>query len=340
MRSLEGHLSYLSILLWPLYAYLILKKYENKKLETGATLLVGLLMAHDFYSGSPPLYLQYAMAFLVMLILLKINHFKISLPRTILKFSLSIFFSVLVILPKVIAIFSFTRNFQRNTSFIDIGLLNGFKYSLLSQLFPPFLDYRQLTGWWYGDWESMNYIFPGLILIIFILIILKPKQYPKLLLSLFIVFLLGTFVSSGIYSDFILKIPVIKSFHVNPRWCIFLSLPFFIITILFLKIKSLHHSIIFILGIYGCALPFLIRDQESLQISYIFQQGMDVEKNKLNYCYEPIFGYRLELFPFDKIQTGKMMDPRCYLVKNGCKEMTLDEDGEKALEQYKLTPNP
>lgn len=338
MHSLEGHLSYLSILLWPLYVFLILKKYNNRFLQIGSILLLGVLLAHDFYSGAPPLYVQFPLAFFFMLLILKMNDFQLSYRRIVSKVFCAVILSGIIILPKVIAMFDFTRNFQRNTPFINIGILNGFKYTLLSQLFPPIVDYRQLSGWWYGDWESMNYLFPGLILIIFIVLLLKFKKNLNLFFSLSLILLAGTFVASGIYSDFVLQMPVVKSFHVNPRWCIFLTLSYFVVAIRFLKIIPLNRKIIPLLMIYSCALPFFIRDPQSLQLNYVYQHGLDVKENRLNYCYEPVFGYRLELFPHNKVKPGKMMDPRCYLMKNSCNEMSLSEEESLELSQYRLKP--
>lgn len=66
-RATVGHLSYLSVVLWPLYAYLLLK-------EKGMAwvVLVGLLHAHDFYSGSPTIYVLFPMSFILMLSVMKI----------------------------------------------------------------------------------------------------------------------------------------------------------------------------------------------------------------------------------------------------------------------------
>lgn len=339
MRATVGHLSYLSVVLWPLYAYLLLKTSPLKsKCGVLDILVAGILLGHDFYSGSPTIYVLFSMSFLLMLVVMKIGQWDIDYKKVLLKFILAVSVSALVILPKVLAIFSFTRNFQRTNSFIDIGLSAGFSYSFLSQLFPPLLDYKKMTGWWYGDWEAFNFIFPGLVLIAFLVSAVRFKQYPRLISGFLLVFCLGGFIASGIYAEFVQSLPIVKSFHVNPRWLMMFSLPFVVLVSGFLNQSKLTYKLIIPLGIITAIIPFYLRDPQNLQINYVYRSGLDIEKNLLNSCYEPVFGYRLELFPFNKVVPGKYLDPRCYLVQGGCQSMELSEEKLIQLKEYRLKP--
>jgi hypothetical protein len=339
MRATVGHISYLSVVLWPLYAYLLLKEnsLKSKKgmLEIG---LVGLMLAHDFYSGSPTIYVLFPLSFLLMLIVMKVCDWQIEYRKVLLKLILIVLTSAVVILPKVLAIFSFTRNFQRQNSFVDVGLSAGFSYSFLSQLFPPILDYKKMTGWWYGDWEAFNFIFPGLVLIAFLISAVRFKQYPRILAGFLLVFFVGGVIASGVYADIVKTLPIVKSFHVNPRWLMMLSLPFSIIVISFLDKSKLSAKFVLPLAIFTAIIPFYLRDPQNLGINYVYRNGLQVEKNVLNGCYEPVFGYSLELFPFKKIVPGKYLDPRCYLKKGGCQSMVLPDDKEIELKEYRLRP--
>lgn len=339
MRATVGHLSYLSVVLWPLYAWLLLKE-NSLKTRKGIleTILVGLLIGHDFYSGSPTIYVLFPMAFLLMLFVMKICDQQIDFKKVLLKLTLAVSLSALVILPKALAIFSFTQNFQRESSFINVGLSAGLSYSFLSQLFLPVLDYKKMTGWWYGDWEAFNFVFPGLILIAFLVSAVKYKQYSKIIAGFLLVFCLGGFIASGIYADVVKTLPIVKSFHVNPRWLMMLSLSFMILVSTFINKSKLSQKFIIPLGILSAIIPFYLRDVQNLGITYVYRSGMNVEKNLLDACYEPVFGYRLELFPFNKVVPGKFLDPRCYMVKGGCPSMVLPDDKLNDLKEYRLEP--
>jgi hypothetical protein len=339
MRATVGHLSYLSVVLWPLYAYLLLKENSFKS-KSGIIqiAIVGLLHAHDFYSGSPTIYVLFPLSFILMLSVMKICEWKIDYKKVLLKFFLVLSISALTILPKVTAIYSFTRNFQRSNSFIDIGLSAGFSYSFLSQLFPPLLDYKKMTGWWYGDWEAFNFIFPGLVLIAFLVSAVRYKQFPRIAVSFLLVFCFGGFIASGVYADIVKSLPIVKSFHVNPRWLMMLSLPLLILVVTFLAKYKLSLKFVIPLGIFTAVLPFYLLDPQNLGINYLYRNGLNAEKNILNNCYEPVFGYGLELFPFKKVVPGKYLDPRCYLSKEGCQSMVLPDHDLIKLKEYRLKP--
>lgn len=334
MRATVGHLAYLCVVLWPLYAYLLLKEKKGV-LEFG---IVGLLLAHDFYSGSPTIYVLFPMSFLLMLAVMKICEWKIDYKKVLLKLAFAVSLSAVVIMPKVLAVYSFTKNFQRENSFLDVGLSAGFSYSFLSQLFPPILDYKKMTGWWYGDWEAFNFIFPGLVLIAFLVSAVRYKQYPRIIAGFLLVFCIGGVIASGVYADIVKTLPIVKSFHVNPRWLMMLSLPFVILVTTFLAKSKLSVKFIIPLGILTAVIPFYLRDPQNLGISYVYRSGMNVEQNVLNGCYEPVFGYSLQLFPFKKVVPGKYLDPRCYLIEGGCESMQLSDEKVIELKEYRLKP--
>ena len=339
MRTLEGHLSYLGLILWPMMLWLLLRSTSSRRQFFLSLLLVSGLLAHDFYSGAPPLFVMFPLAMSCAFLVLRILQLSdLKLKDFVIRLSFVLVTASIIILPKVIAMNSFVKNYQRSVSFIDVGFLNGLQYSVLSQLFPPILDYKKMTGWWYGDWESINYLFPILLLLIFCLAILRLKSFKKEMIGLIFCFGVSSFISSGIYADVIKSIPLIKSFHVNPRWVIFLNLSFLVCTLSFLMKLRWPKNLAYLFFLPSLVFPFMIRDRENLELRFGYHPSL--RENKTAICYEPVFGYNLELFPFEKIQKGKYLDPRCYLKPEKCSDFILPGDQVKNLETYQLKPFP
>ncbi len=338
MRSLVGHLPFVGVVLWPLSAFLLLRKHESSSRRIAAIITVGLILAHDFYAAATPVYIMFAPGFLIFLSILRFHREPLHYLNVLINFTCALLVSSLAILPKFLSIYDFTRNFPRETRFLDIGYLSGLTFSVTAQLLPPILDYKKMTGWWYGDWESSNYIFPGLVLLLFILSAMRPREYNKTFFSLIGIFLLAGFVASGVYRDFVAELPVVKSFHVNPRWLMTFSLAYLGVALCFFRHHRLSEKLVPVLVIYVAMLPFLVRDQKDQQLTYTYRQGYEASTNRVNYCYEPVFGYNLELFPHSKIVRGKMLDPRCYLIKGGCEKMTLEDPELRELLEYRLKP--
>jgi hypothetical protein len=165
--------------------------------------------------------------------------------------------------------------------------------------------------------------------------VLKYRKFQKTLISFFILVVAGAFISSGAYSDLVKSLPVVKSFHVNPRWMLMLSMGTLVTMVYFFKASRMKTWLVWPFIAWSMLIGFAALDVNVFQISHEYRPGYGLGPDSLANCYEPIFGYRLELFPFEKIPDGKWMDPRCYLV-DSCKSFTLPDDKVKDLLEYKL----
>jgi hypothetical protein len=332
-----GHLPFMSLSLWPLYTFILLRKRFDRRGAITDTILFSLLYAHDFYSSNTYLFVMFPIAFIVLIGVFRFNGVQINYKTVIKKLTAGVSIAALITLPKVIAVASFTRNVQRSVSFVDIGIFNALNY-VFTIIFMPFrLNYNQMTGWHYGNWESMNYLYPMFFLIVLLWVTCKIKKEVRVLISLLALLALGTIISSGIYAGIISKLPFIKSFHVNPRWMPIIFLGLLGVAVISIKRLNLPTWLAYVLMLISLVTPLHMLDQSYFSMNYIYRSGLDVERNRLQYCYEPVFGYGLELLPKDKIK-GRYADPRCYLVKDKCTDYSLDPQLHESLESYGLKP--
>jgi hypothetical protein len=336
-RLIVGHLPLMNVSMWPLYSYLILKSSQSKFKTWAEVCILSILLAHDFYLGNVYLFVMFPLAFLILLLTLNLHRFQINNRLVLKKLFFLVILSSIFIAPKVLAVLEFTKNFQRNVSFVPIEFSNSLNYIFMNYLLPLKLEYNQMTGWWYGNWEALNYLFPGFFVVVLIRTIIRYKEEYLTVVSLLIVLLIATFIAGGSYYEIVRKLPFIKSFHVNPRWLPILNLSILAIFILHIKNSPLPKWTSVLFMIISISLPFYFLDRNYLKINYTYRQGLDVISNRVDYCYEPVFGYRLELLPIRKIN-GKYADPRCYLGNVKCHDFNLPIDMYQELESYELKP--
>jgi hypothetical protein len=336
-HTMVGHVAFMTMILWPFYCYLLLKPQANIKSRAISIFFFSLLISHDYHLSLVYHYVMFPVSFLLLLGFMKLNEDERNLRGALVNLCAGMFLSALIILPKTLATLSFVKNFQRSVSFVDIGISKALEYSILSQFFPIPLDYQKMTGWWYGNWESTVYLFPGLLLVMLIMSLLRFQQHKKTALSILLILLLGVFISSGIYDKLASNLPLIKSFHVNPRWMLVLNLSILFSALTFLKKHTLREIYIIPLILFNLAIFWYALDKEDMHLNYTYQKGYDPQTNRLSACYEPVFGYSLELFPHDKVDPKKWVDPRCYLT-NDCKSYVLPDVKVKDLLEYKLQP--
>jgi hypothetical protein len=335
-----GHVGFITATLWPLYAYLLLKPEADKKRKVLWTVLFSLLISHEFYLALVYLYVIFPMSFLLLLVVLHYLKSDLDLRESLIRFLAGMGLSFFIILPKVMAMMSFSRNFHRESAFVMIHPVAAIEYTFMSKIFPLPLNYQKMTGWWYGHWESTNYLFPILTLICFVYLTVRFRQHTRLAITMFGLLGIGAFISSGIYRDLVAALPIVKSFHVNPRWMLTIHLAFFFFVVKFVQEINLTKKIVPILVVLNVAMSFLLVDREEMNLSYDYGSNYNPTTNRLSVCYEPIFGHRLELFPMEEAAKGNWLDPRCYVSKNPCSSLQLPEDKVKELLDYKLRPLP
>jgi hypothetical protein len=336
-RAIVGHLSFINLGLWPLYVYLLIKKNNsfNKNLIT--LILFSIAFAHDFYLANIYLFVMFPFAFFIFLFVMKFNKVEFDLKWGLKRFFLGLMFTAMIIAPKLIAAMKLTRNFQRSSSFFHVDLADSLNYIMMNLVIPLPLDYHKMTGWLYGNWESVSYIFPFLFPILLCKTALDLKKYSRILISFFVLILLAVFITSGAYAEIVKTLPVVKSFHVNPRWLPILSLGLLTISILFLKKAQFKAWSAFLLIFIVISIPFTFIGQSYFGLSYVYRQGLDLNKNRLKYCYEPVFGHKLELLPYKQLK-GEYFDPRCFISKNKCQDINLKPELKEKFESYSLEP--
>ncbi len=334
-HTYSGHLSFVTLSLWPFYCYLLLRKDSVPRGFLISVISFALLVAHDFYLGLTYLYVMFPLSFVLLLGMIKFNERELKFKQAILKLVSGLAVSAVIIMPKVLAVFSFTRNFPRESRFFEINFMSAMEYSIMNYIFPLTLNYKQMVGWWYGNWESTNFLYPGLFLIVIVFCSLRFRTYKKIAMSLCVLILTGAFIASGIYSELIFNIPVIKSFHVNPRWLAVLTLPFLFIGTSFIRQSQLNWKLSGLLMLLILANIQLGFSPEDMHLNYLYRRDYDEEKNMTNMCNEPVFGYSLELLPREVLTSERWADPRCYLTDK-CESYLLPDDKVDDLLNYRL----
>jgi hypothetical protein len=218
-------------------------------------------------------------------------------------------------LPKILSSIDLITNIKRNVEFSRVGIVDSFFVALNMLIGFITIDYSKLVSWRLGNWESMNCLMPGLFFIYF----WKLRENKKILmiyLSLFMFFLLGSiFFVSGVYSEIIKQIPLIKSFHVNPRFVFCFNLSVFSVYAYFSHVLSEKWLFRFFYPIFIFIIMIYHLGYSNLGPNYVAYDGLDKEKNILSYCYEPLWGYDLQYLHSraKKSFFREYIDPRCYL---------------------------
>ncbi|MBS1983448.1 MAG: hypothetical protein JST16_04685 [Bdellovibrionales bacterium] len=352
-HALSGHSNYLQFALLPFFLWIVLQP-QLTLVWSGALAfwLAHLLYTSGYYVlliGLPSVAL--AVVFLWWLLgAPRMERLQLAKPWVALRNLLVPgLVAILMTLPKILGSLNFSAMFPREMSLERVGLLNGFLYTTLNFFYPFPYDVRFMTGWWYGNWESYEFIFPGVIFAMIWLLYRHRQTLPvrKAVLAFGIILVAGTLLSSGALAPVFEHLPVFKSLHVNPRWNSFVMLPYFVWIMALLRLAGIEGVQVrlpaWALGVFAAlalGVPFIFFDKETFQINYPDRAGIALEQGKLTYCYEPIFGYGLETFPLGR-QVNWMadvsVDPRCYLKSNQCKPGTLfGEPGTVMADREKL----
>lgn len=346
MRASVGHIMYISVGWFPLILYLLLKQ-KTKRRDCLATLLAGILMSQFVFLGAPyaPFMLVMSLGFLVPVIFYW-KQTKVFTGKIFsIKLGVSGILAGILVLPKVLAVSDLMSDFPRTHPLSKIGF-RALSYSFLNLFsFWPH-DYKSMVKWWYGNWESVQFMFPLLLLSVIIFLVLLRDKRTLVRLSVTITYLLfvSLIFSSGVLSDLFQSLPFFKSMHVNPRWNIVIALPVFILMTILMTRENLLPAT-WLKGLIGLVylVPLFHLSIENLKMNYVYGTGYNHVSNRMSYCYEPIFGYNMEYFPLasrlDEIDFAKddYLDPRCYLPSGKCRPGTpLNANDRSVLESYQL----
>lgn len=347
---LAGHVSYLQLALQPLLLWLLAQKAPSWLARGAAAFwLAHLVYTAGYYlllTGIPSLLL--AAFVLERLAPARLAARGLGGTRTVaVNLAWAGPLALAMSAPKMLAVLDFTAMFPRLTQLDRIATWKALVYTASQYLVPVPFDARRFTGWWYGNWEAYEMILPGVAYWLAWTVWTHRRDVPPARVGGIIALLLavGTVLSSGMLGPVFSALPLLQSLHVNPRWNALVLLPYFALAagVAAALPATARPSTPWIAALWLLAVvvPFQLTDRRDMQIEYTDGQGIDAGRHRLGFCYEPIFGYRLEHFPVRgqvDFTSDLLADPRCYLRSAGCTPGTLLAAGpdREALERYAL----
>ena len=347
---LAGHVSYIQLALQPLLLWLLLQKTPSWIARGAAAFWIAhLVYTAGYYlllTGIPSL--LFAAFVLERLVAGRLDARGLGGVRTV---AVSLVWAgalaFVMSAPKMLAVLDFTAMFPRLTQLDRIAAWKALVYTASQYLVPVPYDARRFTGWWYGNWEAHEMILPGAAYWLAWRVWTHRSDLPLARVGGIVALLLavGTVLSSGALAPVFSALPLLQSLHVNPRWNALVLLPYFALVagVAAALPAAARPSPPWIAALWLLAVvvPFQLTDRREMQIEYTDGQGIDAGRHRLGFCYEPIFGYRLEHFPVKgqvDFTSDLLADPRCYLRSAGCTPGTLLAAGpdREALERYAL----
>jgi len=347
---LAGHVSYLQLALQPLLLWLLLQKTASWVARGAAAFwLAHLVYTAGYYlllTGVPSLLL--AAFVLERLAPARLDARGLGGMRTVaVNLAWAGPLALAMSAPKMLAVLDFTAMFPRLTQLDRIATWKALVYTASQYLVPVPWDARRFTGWWYGNWEAYEMILPGVAYWLAWTAWAHRRDVPLARVGGILALLLavGTMLSSGMLGPVFSALPLLQSLHVNPRWNALVLLPYFTlaagVAVALPAAARPSTPWVAALWLLAVVVPFQLTDRRDMQIEYTDGQGIDAGRHRLGFCYEPIFGYRLEHFPVRgrvDFTSDLLADPRCYLRSAGCQPGTLLAAGpdREALERYAL----
>jgi hypothetical protein len=349
-NAIVGHLNYLIIGFFPMLCFLLIYRSSKIIYEILVFLFLAFLFSQFVFSAAHSALFIWGLAFAVNIMICAFFGFKIeNLVKNgkylLIRNILVIISAGLVVIPKLQAVSSWMVRYPRAISFLDMGIKKVIEYSFYNLIVPTPFDAKSSTGWWYGNWESNQTLFPALLLIFIFTLYFKKERnlFKKFCISILSIFVISVLINSGIYAELFQSLPILKSLHVNPRWNTIILLPVFtiILSVLYFKKDLLPRWTWIILSLAFMAFPFLYVNDTQYAVTYTYMFGYNQNINRLLYCYEPVFGYSLESYPKEGLKldafSDKSFDPRCYLNGATCAPGTiLNSNDQIKLNEYKL----
>lgn len=345
-RAAVGHLTYITVGWFPLIIYLLMKQTTLKR-DVLSCFLAAVLLSQYVFLAAPytPFFFVFSCLILLPLLLLWKKNSFITDPHFYIKGAASGLMFLAIIYPKIHAVKDLMAAYPRHVELSNVGVFS-LPYSVLNlfSFFPH--DYKKMVGWWYGNWESVQFIFP-MFFAAAVVVLLKAKEEAKItrvFVSVFYIVFVSFILCSGLLGPVFQKLPFLSSMHVNPRWNIVTALPVFFVVASLMSNENLFPNRWFqALFILVLSAPFFHLSPENFGISYAYKGGYHQETHRLTYCYEPFLGYSLENFPMNYQRSNidfihdDLIDPRCYLPSRQCEPGSPLRDDEKLLLQtYKL----
>lgn len=335
-RTLASHINYSVLSLVPV----ILLMYLRPKLNWLYVFASAFVVAHTFYTGAVYFPFMLLAGLVLMAAILKFLDREHLIPLTsiplkayLLRSALMFFVVGLMTFAKILGVLNFSALFPRVFPLVDVNFWAGWLSSLSHQFYPLPWNHYELTGWWYRNWEAYIWLFPGLMYFVLVMFVPKWRERPvwRWVGAFVFVTFVGAITNSGILKPIVSQLPVLKSFHVNPRWTaltVISMLVLFVWAIRYLRwsLKGWQEGVLWLLF---AGLPFYFIDDKDMAIEYPVDQYVAYDVGRALACYEPAFGYGLEVFPKAKtfnLLSFEAVDPRCYLASNRCEPGTFFKD--------------
>ena len=347
-RVISGHLPFIQMLLAPWLLHVVIAG----RARFATLLAASFWLAHMLYSGAFYSFLLVCggIGLSVLVLSLRVAEPICRLQlREVLRNALVLGLVVAAMtLPKLLAVTDFLELFPRQALLAQVPYWKALLYALGNLTLPVPISYRDLVGFPFGNWESYQFLYPGLFFVLIALAWQKRSRASLPIAGITLLLLLGSaLLTSGLLAKGFASLPVLSSLHVNPRWNALIVLPLVVLASLvivqsdFLAVWRDRIAFWVLLALFaGAPLQFL--DRIDMRIGYLYHDEIDEQLHRVDSCYEPIFGYGLERFPGGHRRVDflhdEVRDPRCMLASYDCRPGMRFESLEEReqLERYRL----
>ena len=255
---------------------------------------------------------------------------------------------VAMVAAKLLAVLDFQALFPREARLVQVPFWKSLLFAASNLAIPLPVPYGSLVGWPFGNWESYQFLYPGLFFVLLVMAWQLPTRRRRALGTLLALLLVGSALfTSGLLAGLFAKLPVLASLHVNPRWNAAILLPLVVLACVvivgtgFLEAGRDRVGFWVLLALFVFA-PLQFLDRIDMRIGYLYHDEVHESEGRVDFCYEPSFGYGLEHFPEDPRRIDwlhdELRDPRCLLASHACKPGSRFERPEDRaqLERYVL----
>jgi hypothetical protein len=347
-RVIAGHLPFVQLLLAPWLLYVVIAG----RASWIALLAAAFGFAHMLYSGA---FYSFIITSISLGLCLFVLSQKLAEPlcrlhaRQVARNLLWIALLVAAMAgPKALAAMDFLELFPREARLAQVPFWRALGYAAGNVAIPFPVSWGGLVGWPFGNWESYQFLYPGLFFVLAVLAWQRGTAASKQAgIGLLALLVLSALFTSGLLAPVFAALPVLESLHVNPRWNAMILLPAVLLACVviadigFLREGEDRVGYWVLLALFALA-PLQFLDRIDMRIGYLYHDGVHEDLARVDICYEPIFGYGLERFPLDprKIDwlRDEPRDPRCLLASHDCRPGQGFERAEdrEALERYAL----
>ena len=328
-RVLVGHVPFIHLALAPWILFALISRRNLFVILAAAFWLAHTLYSAAFYTTA--IMLASISLGLAVLRILQPDNEIIDWKRVTQNFFLVFLIAGLICLPKVIGSLDFLSLFPREHPFQQANPGGTLLYAL-SNLFYPFpYNISRATGWQYGSWESYQYLLPLLFPALTIVLIRQRTRVSWKPVLLVFAGLTGISVllTSGLLGNLFSALPILKSFHVNPRWNGVVLLPMLLLAVVVMRqtgfLAATNRANRLGLSFFFATFSLIPLLYVGPSASWgIYPDGIGIHRaaNRIGFCYEPIFGYDLENFPGLRADLNwirePLRNPRCLLKSGQC----------------------